>query len=183
MKRLLTVLCLLLASGCSQKEVDAAGSSLASAAPEFANDALIVGQIEGAYVTIDPASALHVAVSSHDGVVSLTGKVRSAPIRDQFIAAAKKTKNVKRTDASLAVDPNLPSAKDQVADFALAAAVQANIAGQSGVNALGVHVVAHAGVVTLTGNVSTPALRSTIVAAAKGVAGVRRVADRLDVRS
>jgi hyperosmotically inducible protein len=182
MKHSAIVLCFVLLGGCSESQINAAGSSIESAAPAFANDALIVGQIEGSYVTIDPASALHVAVSSHDGVVKLTGKVRSAGVREKFVAAAKKIDNVKGVNASLTIDANLPSTKDQVTDFGLAATVQANIAGQAGVNALSVHVAAHGGTVTLSGTVATSALRSTIVAAAKHAPGVHAVVDTLKIQ-
>jgi osmotically-inducible protein OsmY len=165
MKFVRLVVCLVLLSGCTESQVNSAGSSIASSAPALANDALIVGQIEGAYVTIDPASALHVAVSS----------------RDKFVAAAKKIDNVKDVNASLTVDEKLPGPKGQIADFGLAAAVQANVAGQAGINALSVHVAAHDGTVTLSGKVASDALRSTIVDAAKHVTGVRNVVDTLNV--
>jgi osmotically-inducible protein OsmY len=181
MKFVRLVVCLVLLSGCTESQVNSAGSSIASSAPALANDALIVGQIEGAYVTIDPASALHVAVSSHDGVVKLTGRVKSESTRDKFVAAAKKIDNVKDVNASLTVDEKLPGPKGQIADFGLAAAVQANVAGQAGINALSVHVAAHDGTVTLSGKVASDALRSTIVDAAKHVTGVRNVVDTLNV--
>jgi osmotically-inducible protein OsmY len=109
--------------------------------------------------------------------------VRSAGVREQFVDAAKKTASVKHVDASLTIDAKLPSTKDQVADFGLAAAVQANIAGQAGVNALSVHVAAHGATVTLSGTVATAALRSTIVAAAKHATGVHTVIDTLKVHT
>jgi osmotically-inducible protein OsmY len=182
------LLCIALLAGCTQSQVNSAGNqvnsagaALASAAPVFANDALIVGQIEGAYVTIDPVSALHVAVASHGGMVRISGRVRSVATRDKFVEAAKKISQVKNVDVALTVDEKLPSAKNQVADFALAAAVQANVAGQAGINALSVHVAAHSGTVTLSGKVPSDALRSTIVEAAKKVAGVHDVVDTLNV--
>jgi len=167
-------------AGCSQGQVDNAGHAFASAAPAV-NDALIVAQVEGSFITIDADSALHVAVSSHDGVVKLSGRVKSDSIRDRFVAAARKTQAVKTVDATLSIDPHLPSAKDQAADFALAVAVQASIAGQSGLNALSVHVDAHGGTVTLTGTVPTRAIHATVADTAKHTSGVKKVIDKLKV--
>ncbi len=168
-------------AACSQQQLDNASHALSSTAPTFANDALIVAQIEGYFVTIDADSALHVAVSSHDGVVKLSGRVKSQNVRERFVAAAQKTQDVKHVDADLRVDPHVPTTKGQVADFELAASVEANIAAQAGVNTFSVHVAAHAGTVTLSGKAPTPAVRATIVSAARSVSGVKNVVDRLDV--
>jgi hyperosmotically inducible protein len=167
-------------AGCSQGQVDSAGHAFASTAPAV-NDALIVAQIEGYFVSIDVDSALHVAVSSHDGVIKLSGRVRSDSTRDRFAAAARTTQGVKSVDAALAVDSHLPSTKDQAADFALGVAVQASVAGQAGLNALSVHVDSRGGTVTLTGTVPTQAVRTTVVDAAKHTSGVKTVIDKLKV--
>ena len=179
--KLLAFLGIVALAACSQQQLDNASHALSSTAPTFANDALIVAQIEGYFVTIDADSALHVAVSSHDGVVKLSGRVKSQNVRERFVAAAQKTQDVKHVDADLRVDPHVPTTKGQVADFELAASVEANIAAQAGVNAFSIHVGAHGGTVTLRGKVPTPALRATILTAARGVSGVKKVVDRLDV--
>jgi len=168
---------------CSQPQVDKETHGFASAAPLVANDALVAARVEGAFVTIDPESALHVAVASHDGTVKLTGKVKSAATRTQFVAAARKIDNVRAVDATLAVDPTVSITKDKVADFGVIVAVQGNIATQAGINALSVHVEAHGGNVTLRGTVATDAIRKTVVDAAKHAAGVKSVKDDLKVGS
>lgn len=174
-------------AGCTQQQINsassAANSAIATAAPvaTAVNDALVVARVEGAFVTIDPDSSLHVAVASHDGRVKLTGRVRTAAARDRFVAAARKIDSVKSVDAALTVDPKMASDKDQVTDFALAVAVQSNIAAQAGVNAFSVHVDAHNGKVTLNGTAPTRAVDQTIVAAAKQAPGVKEVRDRLKV--
>jgi hyperosmotically inducible protein len=181
--KLLAFLGIVALAGCTQQQLNNAGHALSSTAPTFANDALIVAQIEGYFVTIDADSALHVAVSSHDGVVKLSGRVKSSDVRRRFIEAAQKTQDVKHVDADVKIDPHVPSTKDQVADFALTAAVEASIASQAGVNAFSVHVDAHGGTVTLRGKVATPALRATILETTRSVSGVKKVVDRLKVAS
>ena len=181
MKILIGAACAALLCSCSAQQIDTASNTIASAAPSFVNDGLIVAQIEGYLLTIDADSALHTAVSSHDGVVKLRGRVKSASVRDRFIASAKSAQYVKRVVSALTIDPHVPSAQGQAADFGLAVAVEASLAGQAGVNALPIHVDAHAGAVTLHGSVHSAALRDTMVATAKKTAGVRSVTDDLTI--
>jgi len=176
--------------GCSEQQINNAGSAVESAAPKIAgeiesaapglfNDAVVETRIESQFLQIDAASALHVAVTTHAGQVKLSGKVRSTAFEQRFIAAAKGTSGVKGVSASLAVDPHLQGTVQQASDFGLVAAVRANLATQAGLNAVTIGVAASHGVVTLSGNIKTPALRSTLVATAQKTAGVKRVVDRL----
>jgi osmotically-inducible protein OsmY len=175
--------CALMLYACSAQQVDTASNAISSAAPSFVNDALIVAQIEGYFLTIDADSALHTSVSSHDGVVKLSGKVKSASVRDRFAERAKTTVDVKQVLNELVVDPHVPSAQGRAADFGLTVAVEASLAGQAGVNAFPIHVDAHAGRVTLHGAVNSAALRETMVEAARKTAGVRSVTDDLTLKS
>lgn len=170
-------------AGCTRQDIDHAGSSLASAAPALASDGLIVAQIESKLVAIDGDSALHVAVASHDGIVRVTGKTKSAAISARYADAVKSVAGVKGETVVLTVDPKLPSTGKQVADFALAAAVRANLLGQAGLNGIGLDVRASSGVVTLRGRVKTSALHATLVDAAKSTKGVTSLVDELQVES
>jgi len=174
---LLAALGLLVA--CSEQQINNAGSAVESAAPVLFNDAVVETRIESQFLQIDSASALHVAVATHGGNVNLSGKVRSAAFEQRFIASAKATSGVRSVSASLAVDPSLQGTVQQASDFGLVAAVRANLATQAGVNAVTIGVAASHGVVTLSGNVKTPALRSTLVATAQKTTGVKKVVDRL----
>jgi osmotically-inducible protein OsmY len=147
-------------AGCTQQQVNQAQNALASAAPgvvnaiasaapKLAGDAIIVAHVESDFLQIDPASALHVAVAAHGGAVTLSGKVRSAAIEERFVGAAKSVDGVKNVTARLAVDGSLPSAGRQMSDFALAAAVRANLTAQGGLNGVQVDVKASQGTVTL----------------------------------
>jgi osmotically-inducible protein OsmY len=180
-KILIAGLCASLLWSCSANQITAASGAVSSAAPSFVNDGLIVAQIEGYFLTIDADSALQTKVAAHNGVVRLSGRVKSASVRDRFVARAKTTPYVTRVVATLTIDPHVPSAQGQAADFGLTVAVEANLASQAGVNALPIHVEAHGGVVTLHGNVHTPALRETMVDTTKKTAGVRSVIDRLAI--
>jgi len=172
-----------LMASCTRQDLNNAGSSFASAAPALASDGLIVAQIESKFVAIDGDSALHVAVAAHGGSVRVSGRVKSAAISARYADAVKSVAGVKDESLALSVDPNLPSTGKRVADFALAAAVRANLLGQAGLNGIGLKVEAASGVVTLRGHVRSSALRTTLVEAAKSTAGVRSVVDALRVDS
>ncbi len=185
MKRFQMLLALALvtaATGCSQ-DVNEAAKSISTEAPALFDDAAIVAKIESRFVGIDADSALHVAVDSHNGAVSLSGKAKSAAIAARFADSAKGVAGVKSVDSRIAVDASLPSATNQAKDFSVAAGVSAAILGQAGLNALSVKPAAHQGVVTLTGTVKTDALKATIVDTAKHAPGVKSVVDRIEVKS
>ena len=82
-----------------------------------------------------------------------------------------------------AAQPALRKTKRVADDVALAAAVQANLVAQTGVNGFHVRVVARGTTVTLTGRAATPGLKATLLAAARKTAGVATVVDRVEIRS
>jgi osmotically-inducible protein OsmY len=170
-------------AGCSAQHAEDMARSIESAAPALASDAAIVARIEARFVSIDADSALHVAVESHDGAVSLGGKVRDAADLERFKRAAAGVPGVKHVAARLTVDATMPSAQAQASDFALAAEVRANLAAQAGINGLQVGVNARSGVVRLTGDVQSAALKSTMLSTATKTPGVKRVVDELTVRT
>jgi hyperosmotically inducible protein len=169
-------------SACSEQHAENVARSIESAAPALASDAAIVARIEARFVSIDADSAWHVAVESHDGAVSLSGKVRDAADLGRFARAASGVPGVKHVASRLTVDATMPSAQAQASDFALAAEVRANLVVQAGINGLQVGVNAKSGVVRLTGDVKSAALKSTILATVTKTPGVKRVVDELTVR-
>ena len=170
-----------LLAGCTEQHAENEARSLVGAAPGFVSDAAIVTQVEAKLMTLDAGSALHVAVASHGGDVTLSGKVRSSASAARFEKAAAHISGVHHVAARLAVDASLPNAGEQAGDLGLEAAVRANLAGNAGLNGLGIGVAAHGGTVTLSGSVKTEALKSTLVSATKGTSGVKDVVDKLEV--
>ena len=182
----LAVPCLALA-GCTERQIDDSGKALASAAPALAGDGVVFTAIESRFVAIDPSSALHVAIAVHGGRVRVTGKVRSSGVASRYRAAAKSAMSGAgdATDpiVELRVDPAIPDAAGTARDAGVVASVRAAIVAQGGVNGARVGVASHGGVVTLTGDVPTGAIRSTLVGAAQAAPGVVRVVDGLRARS
>jgi len=168
-----------LISGCSSSQVEETTKS----ADAVLGDAAIVAQITTRLIAIDGDSALHVAVGSHDGAVTLSGRAKSAAVAQRFLAAAKDVSGVKSVASRVVVDSRLAPVTEQVKDAALATGVTGALIGQAGVNALGVKVHARGGAVTLDGTVKTEALKSTISDAAKHAPGVKSVVDNLTIKS
>ncbi|HWT05921.1 MAG TPA: BON domain-containing protein, partial [Xanthomonadales bacterium] len=127
----------------------------------------------------DPDSTLSLRVSVAGGVVTLRGTVHDAAIRRKVVADARATGGVKRVVDELRVDPRGPRLRQQVGDVALAARVQTAIAAQVGLQ----HVIVRVdhGVATLDGSASDAKTKRTILATARGTAGVRNVVDRIRV--
>jgi|SRR5271166_3101418 len=169
---------LLSLSGCSKSDQDQAQKALQGGA----NDAWICTQVRAAATALDPATVSLIKVSCEPGVVTMTGQVRSKEEREQLIAAARKIDGVKTVVAHIEVNPKAPTGNEIADDLALAAKVRVAIAGQTGVNALKIDVSAHRSVVTLTGTVPSPALKTVAVDAAHSVTGVKGVVDRLAVQ-
>jgi len=169
----------LLIGGCSSSQVENTTKSASGAL----GDAAITAQITTRLIAIDGDSALHVAVASNDGAVTLSGRAKSAAIAERFSAAAKSVSGVKSVASRVVVDSKLTPVTEQAKDAAIVTGVTGALIGQAGFNALSVKVHAHNGAVTLDGTVKTEALKSTIADAAKHAPGVKSVVDNLEVKS
>ena len=149
------------------------------AATAVLRDALTLSAVKAKLVGDDPDSTITLRVSVTDGVVTLRGTVHDAAIRRKVVADARATGGVKRVVDRLRVDPKGPRLRQQVGDVTLAARIEAAITAQVGLQ----HVVVHVdrGVATLEGSVSDAKTKRTVVATARGTAGVRNVVDRVRV--
>jgi len=77
---------------------------------------------------------------------------------------------------------SIPSPVKQGAqDAALTAEVAGAMAAQTGVNAFTVKPYAHRGVVTLTGKVPTPEVKTTLLEAVRRVHGVTQIVDHIAI--
>lgn len=111
-------------------------------------------------------------------LVAATALAVLASCSGQQNSAANVTSAIDR----LGTNPHVRVIREQGKDAALAAGVSAAIAGQTGINVFHIGVWAHAGVVTLRGNVPTREIARTAVATARGVSGVRRVISHLTIQ-
>jgi osmotically-inducible protein OsmY len=162
--------------------VDQAAKAIASQAPAMFADGLVHATLRAKIAALDVDAATSVGIAVHGGHVTLTGAVRNAKERDEFVRAAKSIKGVSTVDDELRVDPNVRGAADKAGDFALAAKVTTALAAQTGVNAINVKATAKDGVVTLRGDVPSAAIKTTMLTATHKTQGVRNVVDNIAVK-
>jgi osmotically-inducible protein OsmY len=149
------------------------------AATAVLKDALTLSAVKAKLIGDDPDSTISLRVAVTDGVVTLRGTVHDAAIRRKVVADARATGGVKRVVDELRVDPRGPRLRQQVGDVALAARITAAITAQVGLQHVVVRVD-HA-VATLDGTAPDAKTKRTILATARGTAGVRNVVDRVRV--
>ena len=167
-------------AGCSTTNVDThAPAPLASDAVGVLKDTLVAGAVKAKITADEPDSIASLGVSSRSGAVTLRGTVLTVAARDRAAADAKSVAGVTSLDDRLTVNPNGPRPKEQAADFALAARIEAALAVQVGITHVGVHV--DHGVATLDGSVPDEKTKATAVATARGTSGIRNVVDRIRV--
>lgn len=142
-----------------------------------ATDALLTTEIKAKLITVDIDSTETLVVHVHDGVATLSGRVRSSAARARTVAAAKAVHGIRLVRDELRVDPRVPSVQDRMGDAALAGRIAAAIFTQTGSTAVRVDV--HEGVVTLHGNVTDPRLRDAAVDTARHTTGVKGVVDQM----
>lgn len=147
------------------------------------NSAALAGAVHAKLATIDADSLTAVKVETNGGVVTLTGQARSAQERAAYDSAAATVNGVTHVVDRLAVNPDVRGPRESLDDAALAAKVTANITAQAGINAARIKPSVRDGVVTLSGTVSSVALKSTVLQTARKTSGVKSVVDRIEVKS
>lgn len=173
---------LFLLAGCTGGSADDAAHAIATQAPILLQDGLLHATLRAKIAAIDLDAATSVGVAVHGGHVTLTGPVRSARERDELVRTARSIKGVRSVDDELRVDPNVRGAADRAGDLALTARVTTALAAETGVNAMSVRPSAKSGIVTLRGDVSSDAIKTTMLATTRGLAGVRSVVDDIKVK-
>ena len=66
----------------------------------YTSDSIITSTIKAKYVAEDSIKSFDIAVSTHEGIVSLSGEVTSHAVRYLAIKIAQETKGVKRVKAN-----------------------------------------------------------------------------------
>ena len=175
--RLVPLVAAMALSACSGNPVQNAPQPSITQLEGAANDALLTTEVKAKLITVDIDSTETLGVHVHDGVATLSGRVRSAAARARTVAAAKAVHGVTLVHDDLRVDPRVPSVQDRMGDAALAGRIAAAIFTQTGSTAVRVDV--HEGVVTLHGNVTDPRLRDAAVDTARHTTGVKGVVDQM----
>jgi osmotically-inducible protein OsmY len=179
----LMLLCVSVGCGASNGEKsDDLTRALRTVQPVLAaEDALLIVEIRGKLAAVDVDTVGNVFVSARSGVVVLRGRARSQPQIAHLREAASSVRGVTSVTTLIHVEPRLRGASEQLRDLALETQVVADLAAQTGVNALSVHVHAVDGVVTLEGKVPSVGVRSVMWSAAAKTHGVKKIIDKLKV--
>ena len=172
--RTLTIAVLaLLAAACSAQQQQRAQHS--------AQTATLTAAVQAKLATVDADAATAVTVAAAGGTITLQGQARDAGERAAYVSAAAGVPGVTRVIDRLRVNPRLRGPREDFADMALAAKVNANIAAQAGVNVTRVKTSVRDGVVTLFGTVPSTSVKTTIVDTVRKTSGVKSVVDRIEV--
>jgi osmotically-inducible protein OsmY len=158
--------------------------------------AWITTKIQAQYFTSPEIKPWNIDVTTtSDGAVTLRGEVDSADDRAEAVRIAKTTEGVTRVEDRLRIQGEQPAATTGTStgdagdaraiespDAWVTSKIQAKYFTDPDVKGLDIDVTTRDGVVTLEGQVDTPAERRQAVAIARNTDGAREVNDQLQVR-
>lgn len=152
-----------------------------------AADATTSGKVKSAFALSKRLSPYDISVDSRDGVVTLKGKVTSDIDKELAASVAKDTTGVKQVNNELIVEPGVkPSDASlresaRVADLEIQADLRERLAASEELRGQPLQVAVQNRVVTLTGQVETPAQKTGAEQLARAVSNVANVVNNLNV--
>lgn len=139
----------------------------------------------------DTVKAYEINVTTQEGVVTLEGTVETSSARDRAVMLARETDGVREVNNRLTVGDTAATtgvgeetagrAGEAVTDAGITTAVKAKLLADPDVSGLRIDVDTEAGVVTLTGRVSSQAEADAAVRLARSTDGVKHVVNKLTV--
>jgi hyperosmotically inducible periplasmic protein len=144
------------------------------------SDAGITTAIKAQLAADEQVKAYQINVDTNDKTVTLNGKVDTAAAKTRAANIARTQKGVVHVIDNITV---IAAEPNPISDDALTNAVKAQLLTNSAVAGLRIEVTTLNGVVTLTGDVRSPAEKDILIQLARDTAGVRDVRDRLVVRA
>lgn len=161
------------------------------------NDAAITAKVKSNLLWNKHTDGLDIDVDTENGVVALTGTVKSAIQRDLAVQIARNASGVRRVVDELTVDPDASGVTETIAEGVGAAAEKAGqavndawitskvktvLAFNKHADGADIDIATENGVVTLTGIVPSERQKRYLVDLAGDVVNVKSVVDKLDVR-
>jgi hyperosmotically inducible periplasmic protein len=169
-------------------------------------DAGITAAVKTKLLGDTKVGGLKIDVDTKNGVVTLTGPVRTAAERTEAMRLARTTTGVKRVVNKLVVETTGTAGRDTTADIkddakqkadragakaaetgeattdaAITGAVKSKLLGDTKVGGLDIDVDTKNNVVTLTGNVHSASQKTEAVRLARTTKGVKSVVDKLTI--
>jgi osmotically-inducible protein OsmY len=149
---------------------------------ERIDDAAITAKVKSE-LAIDPtAKAYQINVDTRDGVVQLNGFVDNQAGKTAAERIARKVGGVKRVENNLDIKAQDRSMGEAVDDNKLTLKVKAALAADSSTKAREIKVDVNEGIVQLGGFVDSEQMKTEAGRVARGVEGVKRVENNLEVQ-
>jgi hyperosmotically inducible periplasmic protein len=157
-------------------------------------DPWITTKVKAELAAHKDVSAIHTKVTTNDGVVTLTGRVRSTAEKELAGRYAEEVEGVKNVDNRLVVagpkrgesrvekEGAGSAALDNLDDASITGRVKSALAAHRGTSALHTDVDTTDGKVRLTGTASTDAEKTLAEKVTKKVKGVRSVQNDIEVK-
>ena len=158
------------------------GCSSTQTAGREIDDATITTKIE-AKMTEDPnVSAFNVDADTNNGVVRLSGTVKTEQARAEAEKLARNTEGVKRVINDIKVGETRDLG-ERVSDTEITTKIKAKITGDGDLNPFNINVDSKEGVVTLRGTVKTAQAKTEAERIARETKGVKSVQNMLQVEA
>lgn len=155
-------------------------------------DTGLTGKVKAKLAAASDVPASKIEVATRNGVVTLTGNVDSAQIKERALQLARETKGVTDVVDMISVQTaegngNAPEPSrtvgDRIDDAGITMKVKASLLDDPVVKGLRIDVDTREGVVYLTGNVASENEKAQAIRVAKGTEGVREVQANLTIKS
>jgi hyperosmotically inducible protein len=151
----------------------------AAADPQAVSDTALTAKVKSALATEHAVKASDIEVETRDGVVQLSGFVDSEDARTAAVLRARSVSGVAEIRNDLSIRNDDRPAQEPVSDTVIAARVRSSLGSVQLEDDSDVNVEVSAGVVQLSGFVTSIEEKARAGDAASGVAGVRDVENNI----
>ena len=149
---------------------------------EYTDDKLLVGKVKSALVSDDTTDADEINVEAFKGVVQLNGFVDNEKEKARAGEVAKAVSGVKGVENNLQIKQAAQTTGGAIDDSTITAKVKSALIESPETKAGDIKVETRAGVVQLSGFVSSEEQKAAAAKVAQSVAGVKSVANGLSVK-
>ncbi|MEI7187733.1 molecular chaperone OsmY [Dickeya dianthicola] len=172
----------------AQRIADTAGKKIDSSvqqAADYVDDSTLTARVKSALLKDETLDGNDISVSTHGGVVTLSGFIASQQMAAGAVKIAGQTEGVKSVSDKLQVKDNngVQSVGMYADDTLITVTIKAKLLADDIVPSRHVKVETRDGVVLLTGQVTSRAQADRAEAIAKAVNGVKSVKNELTVKS
>lgn len=153
-------------------------------ATDYVDDSTLTARVKSALLKDETLDSNDISVSTHDGVVTLSGFIASQQMATGAVKIASQTKGVKSVSDKLQVkdDSGTQSMSAYARDLLTTSTIKAKLLADDIVPSRHIKVITQDGVVLLTGQVANRAQAERAESIAKAVSGVKSVKNELTVK-